>query len=73
MLNWIYRRRARMAAVYGRVEAGPLAGERFAAPSPAAPLRSAAAERPGETVQSGRYVVVRPMPPRASSGPRTSG
>ena len=50
MLAWVFRHRARLQVIYGRVEGPALAGERFrapdaggrievAGPSPAAPFR----------------------------------
>jgi hypothetical protein len=65
MLDVIFRHRARMAVVYGRIAPWPLAGERF---------RRAAVERralrrppkaPGEVGFRGRALVLRPMPARA--------
>ena len=65
MLDLIFRRRARMAVVYGRVDPLPLAGERFQAPQVARPALSAAPQRPGQLGFVGRGLVAKPMPPRA--------
>lgn len=61
MLDLIFRQRARMAAVYGRVEPGPLAGERFAVP------RTPSAGEPrrhGHVGRKGRSTLAVPMPRR---------
>lgn len=62
MLDLIFRNRARMAAVYGRVEPGPLAGERFQGPAPKAALP--APLRAGQVGTRGRSLVALPMPRR---------
>ncbi len=61
MLDLIFRQRARMAAVYGRVEPGPLAGERFAVP-PSTP--ASAPKRHGQVGRKGRSTLALPMPRR---------
>ncbi|MBM3989484.1 MAG: hypothetical protein FJ298_00595 [Planctomycetes bacterium] len=61
MLNLIFRQRARMAAVYGRVSPGELAGERFAT------LRGVPAKAPrrhGQVGRKGQSTVALPMPRR---------
>lgn len=61
MLDLIFRQRARMAAVYGRVGPGQLAGERFAS-QPAAP--GPEPRRHGQVGRKGRATVALPMPRR---------
>ncbi len=61
MLDVIFRQRARMAAVYGRVETGPLAGERFAAGSSSA---AGEPQRHGQVGRKGRSMLALPMPRR---------
>lgn len=61
MLDLIFRQRARMAAVYGRVAPGMLAGERFAAP-PSATVPEP--RRHGQVGRKGRATVALPMPRR---------
>ena len=57
----IFRQRARMAAVYGRVSPGVLAGERFAS-APAAP--PTAPRRHGQVGRKGQSTIALPMPRR---------
>lgn len=64
MLDLIFRRRARMAVVYGRVDPLPLAGERFAGVACARQALRSAPERPGEVGFRGKQLVLRPMPAR---------
>jgi hypothetical protein len=61
MLDLIFRQRARMAAVYGRVEPSPLAGERFAAATSRA---TGAPQRHGQVGRKGRSTLALPMPRR---------
>jgi len=62
MLSWIFRHRARLAAIYGAVPAPQLAGERFLAPdSPPSPIRRARNLRPGEWRGRGARLEIRPM------------
>lgn len=61
MLNVIFRQRARMAAVYGRVAPGELAGERFAS-APSVPSKEP--RRHGQVGRKGRSTVALPMPRR---------
>jgi hypothetical protein len=63
MLNVIFRCRERMAVIYGRVEPGELAGQRFAR-APGAALPAGRPQRPGELTRSGERVSLRPMPRR---------
>jgi len=66
MLDVIFRQRARMAAVYGRVSPGELAGERFSAPTEGrAAADGAAPRRHGQVGRKGRATVALPMPRRA--------
>jgi len=63
MLELIFRCRARMAIVYGRVDPRPIAGERFVAAALGRPP-ARAPERPGELGFRGRALEIRPMPAR---------
>jgi hypothetical protein len=66
MLAYVFRHRARIALVYGRVSPLPLAGSRF---RDTADLERAALgsppERPGQLGFRGRHLEARPMPPRS--------
>jgi hypothetical protein len=64
VLDWIYRRRARMAAIYGRVHPGPLPGARFAGGAPQARPEVGALTRPGAAARRGRTVTLHPLPRR---------
>jgi hypothetical protein len=64
MFDLVFRCRERMALVYGRVAPGPLAGARFAVPSPPPALPTGKPRRPGELARSRNGVSVRPMPRR---------
>lgn len=54
-----------MQAVYGRVEAPLLAGERFSKPQPCPP--GALPKRPGQIGPRGKATVAIPMPKRVRS------
>jgi hypothetical protein len=62
VLDLIFRHRARMQVVYGRVEAPSLAGERFSKPQPRPP--GPLPKRPGQIGTRGKAVVAIPMPKR---------
>jgi hypothetical protein len=65
MLAHVFRHRARIAVVYGRVSPLPLAGSRFQGPELERAALSAAPERPGQLGFRGRSLILRPMPPRS--------
>jgi hypothetical protein len=62
VLDLIFRHRARMQVVYGRVAAPSLAGERFSGPQPTPP--GALPKRPGQIGPRGKSTVAIPMPKR---------
>jgi hypothetical protein len=67
MLSWIFRHRARLAPIYGAVEAPPLAGNRFATPSALPVLaRRGRKLRPGEWRGRGARLEIRPMARRVA-------
>ena len=69
MLAWVFRHRARLQAIYGRVEGPPLAGERFRAPEPGASVERAGARpaAPGALRQRRDGTIeIRPMPRRVA-------
>ncbi len=61
MLNLIFRHRARMSAIYGRVEPVGLAGERF---EKAPAIRRPAPTSPGQVGRKGALTLAVPMPKR---------
>jgi len=70
MLSWVFRHRARLQAIYGRVEGPQLAGERFRSRTvPGAAIQPAGPDPapPGELrVRPGGQIEVRPMPRRVA-------
>ena len=70
MLSWVFRFRARLQVVYGRVESPPLVGARFASRQESLPLPDRAQSgpaRPGELRLRARgQVEIRPMPRRVA-------
>lgn len=67
MLAHVFRHRARIALVYGRVSPHPLAGARFQGPGLERAALAGPPERPGQLGFRGRSLIVRPMPPRTRS------
>lgn len=70
MLSWIFRHRARLQVIYGRVEGPPLAGERFRVAGQAVAALPAAGPdpaAPGELrLRRDGQVEIRPMPRRVA-------
>jgi hypothetical protein len=68
MLSWVFRHRARLQVIYGRVEGPQLAGERFRLIREPAPLAGGPEPaRPGEVRLRARgQVEIRPMPRRVA-------
>ncbi len=64
MLDLIFRCRARMAVVYGRVAPSPLAGARFQTAAVARHALDQVPQRPGEVGFKGKLLVMRPLPSR---------
>lgn len=63
MLSWIFRHRARLAAIYGMAQAPALPGARLAETKTEQP-RWSSVDKPGHLVRRGARVELRPMPPR---------
>ena len=69
MLSWVFRHRARLQVIYGRVAGPKLAGERFSQGQEPEPLAATGPEpaRPGEIRLRARgQVEIRPMPRRVA-------